>query len=215
MRLVVARLPSAVETGFLSCGAGLDWKGEQLRKALILAACLATAAIMAVGAHASTVDPAGFNCGVTVFTACNQTAHFSTPDPLGGAEVGSPSPNATNCPSFVRTDAVVITGSGQGIEHSIINNKGDGWFTSTFEGSVTLVPWTVDNAGNLVAPDASAPTLTGHLTQWFGGSFNNKNFVLHDTINFTGSSLSFHAVDHTSIAAAAGAAPVDFHIASC
>ena len=109
----------------------------------------------------------------------------------------------------------MITGSGQGIEHSIINNNGDGWFTSTFEGSVTLVPWTVDNAGTLVAPDPSAPTLTGHLAQWFGGSFNNKNFVVHDTINFTGSSIRFYAVDHTSIAAAAGTAPVDFHIASC
>lgn len=176
--------------------------------------------VAVAAAAAAPVDPASFTCGVSDFTPCNQTAHFNTPDPSGAPVVGTPMPGATNCPAYVQNDAVLITGSGNGIEHSIINNNGDGWFTSTFTGAVTLVPWTADPEGNPVAPDLSAPTLTGHMTEWFGGSFNAKNFVIHDTLNVnaTGSdnsSLTLHVVDHTSLPAAAGSGPVDFHIASC
>ncbi len=171
-------------------------------------------------AGASPAPPSDFTCGVTVFTACNQTAHFSTPSGTAEPEFGTPSPQATGCPSFILNDAPEIQGTGNGIEHSIINKNGDGWFTSTFTGTVTVVPFTVDGMGNPIAPDPSAPTFTGHLTQWFGGSFNNKNFVNHDTINFTGtgsdgSSLSFHAVDHMSVSASAAAAPNTFDIAHC
>jgi hypothetical protein len=49
---------------------------------------------------------------------------------------------------------------------------------------VTVQAWTVDPAtGALVAPDPGVPDFTGHLQQWFGGSFNHSNFVTHDTIN--------------------------------
>jgi hypothetical protein len=191
-----------------------------LKRALILAACLAVAAVVVAAASAAPVDPASFTCGITVFTPCNQSAHFSTPDPSGNPVVGTPMPGATNCPAYVQNDAVLITGTGNGNEHSIVNKNGDGWFTSTFTGTVTLVPYTADAAGNPVAPDPAAPTLTGHMTEWFGGSFNAKNFVVHDTINInaTGSdnsTLTLHVVDHTSVPAAAGSGPVDFHIASC
>jgi hypothetical protein len=58
------------------------------------------------------------------------------------------------------------------------------------------------------------------MTECFGGSFNAKNFVVHDTLNITAtgsdnSTLTLHGVDHTSLPAAAGSEPVDFHIASC
>jgi len=111
-------------------------------------------------------------------------------------------------------------GTGNGIEHSIINNNGDGWFTSTFAGTVTAVAYTADSAGNPVAPDPNVLPYTGHLQQWFGGSFNNMNFVNHDTINFTGtaadgSSFAIHLVDHLSTSAVVTAAPNEFHIGHC
>ena len=181
---------------------------------------IAVPLMLAQGASASPVPPGDFTCGVTVFTACNQTAHFSTPSGTSAPEVGAPNPQAIGCPAFVAVDAPVIQGTGNGIEHAIINNAGDGWFTSTFTGTVTIVAWTVDSAGNLVAPDPGVPPYTGQLTQWFGGSFNNRNFVNHDTINFTGtasdgSTLSFHQVDHLSTTPNVAAAPNSFSIAHC
>lgn len=195
-----------------------------LRRALcasgLAVASAAGFALAASTASAAPVPPSQFTCGVTVFTQCNQSAHFSDPTAGNGPEAGSPAPQATGCPSWIQTDAPVITGTGNGQEHSIVNKKGDGWFTSTFTGSVQVVPYTVDGQGNPVAPDPNAPTYQGHFTQWFGGSFNNKNSVSHDTISFTGngsdgSRLSFHAVDHQSVSAKAGAAPNTFDIAHC
>ena len=176
--------------------------------------------LLAQRAGAAPVPPDDFTCGVTVFTACNQTAHFSTPSGTSAPVVGEPSPQAIGCPAFVAVDAPVIQGTGNGIEHAIINNAGDGWFTSTFTGTVTVVAWTVDSAGNLVAPDPSVPIFTGHLTTWFGGSFNRSNFVVHDTITFTGtaadgSTFSIHQVDHLSTTPNVAAAPNSFSITRC
>lgn len=176
--------------------------------------------VLAQGAGAAPVPPGDFTCGVSVFTACNQTAHFDTPSGTSAPVVGEPNPQAIGCPAFVAVDAPVIQGTGNGIEHAIINNNGDGWFTSTFAGTATVVSWTVDSAGNLVAPDPSVPIFTGHLQFWFGGSFNNKNFVNHDTINFTGtaadgSTFGIHEVDHLSTSAVVTAAPNSFSITHC
>ena len=176
--------------------------------------------LLAQRAGAAPVPPDDFTCGVTVFTACNQTAHFSTPSGTSAPVVGEPNPQAIGCPAFVAVDAPVIQGTGNGIEHAIINNAGDGWFTSTFTGTVTVVAWTVDSAGNLVAPDPSVPIFTGHLTTWFGGSFNRSNFVVHDTITFTGtaadgSTFSIHQVDHLSTTPNVAAAPNSFSITRC
>jgi hypothetical protein len=181
---------------------------------------LAVPLVIAQGASAAPAPPQDFTCGVTVFTACNQTAHFSTPSGTPAPEVGSPSPQATGCPAWVAVDAVVIQGTGNGVEHSIVNDAGDGWFTSTFTGTVTIVAFTVDSAGNPVAPDLGVPAFTGHLQQWFGGSFNRSNFVNHDTINFSGtaadgSTLSIHLVDHLSTTPNVAAAPNSFDIGSC
>src|SRR5215469_17847163 len=184
----------------------------RLRGRLAAAAAAAALAVVPLAitqaASAAPVSPQDFTCGVTVFTACNQTAHFSTPSGTPAPEVGAPSPQATGCPAWVAVDAAVIQGNGNGIEHAIINNNLDGWFTSTFEGTVTVVPYTVDSFGIPVAPDPSVPAYTGHLQTWFGGSFNNKNFVDHDTVNFSGtgtdgSTLGIHLVDHLSVSAAA------------
>jgi hypothetical protein len=197
--------------------------GVRARWGIAVAAALMVIAIplaLAQGAGAAPVPPGDFTCGVTVFTACNQTAHFDTPSGTSAPVVGEPNPQAIGCPAFVTVDAPVIQGTGNGIEHAIINNNGDGWFTSTFAGTVTVVSWTVDSAGNLVAPDPSVPVFTGHLQFWFGGSVNNKNFVNHDTINFTGtaadgSTFGIHEVDHLSTSAVVTAAPSGFSITHC
>src|SRR5215469_9557273 len=197
----------------------------RLRGRLAAAAAAAALAVVPLAitqaASAAPVSPQDFTCGVTVFTACNQTAHFSTPSGTPAPEVGAPSPQAADCPAWVAVDGAVIDGTGNGIEHSIINDAGDGWFTSTFTGMVTVQAWTVDPAtGALVAPDPGVPVFTGHLQQWFGGSFNRSNFVNHDTINFSGTAadgttFSIHLVDHLSTTPNVAAAPNSFDIGQC
>jgi hypothetical protein len=185
------------------------------RLLMLVIAVLTFSAAGATAALANQVPPDQFTCGVTNFTTpCNQTAHFTDL-----SQIAPPAPNATGCPAYITNDAAVITGTGNAVEHAIINNKLDGWFTSTLTGQVSITFYTADAAGNPVAPDLTAPNpVTGHLTEWFGGSFNNRNFVNHDTINFTGTDangnpVSFHAVDHMSISATN--IPNTFSIASC
>jgi hypothetical protein len=175
-------------------------------RSIVTSACVIAAAslplLLAQGASAAPVPASDFTCGVTNFSPCNQTAHFTDL-----TQQAPPSPNATGCPAYVLTDVGFITGTGQGIEHAIINNAGDGWFTTTENGSVTVTFINPVTGGT----DA---VLTGHLTEWFGGSFNKNNFVNHDTINFAGGQgVSFHAVDHLSQSTAGQVN--EFHIASC
>ena len=184
------------------------------RLLLLVVAALTFCAAGTAAAFAGTVPPDQFTCGVINFTTpCNQTAHFSNL-----SQVAPPAPQATGCPAYIQTDFGLITGTGNGVEHAIINNKLDGWFTSTENGQVTIVFGTFDASANFV-PDPAAPNpITGHLTEWFGGAFNNRNFVTHDTINFTGTDgggqpISFHAADHVNTNAAG--LPHVFDIASC
>jgi hypothetical protein len=92
-----------------------------------------------------------------------------------------------------------------------VNKAQDGWFTSTFTGSVTLTAYppssvSVDADGNATIigpPDAAVPTFSGHMTEWFGGSFNKQSAVEHDTFNIdasapNGQTLRVHAADHSS-----------------
>jgi len=197
------------------------WRARPVAAVAAALAAIAIPVAMAQGAGAAPVPPSDFTCGVTNFTTpCNQTAHFDTPSGTPAPEVGAPSPQATGCPAWVAADAVVIQGSGNGIEHAIINDALDGWFTSTFTGTVTAVAWTVDSTGAPLAPDPAVPPFTGQLTQWFGGSFNRSNFVSHDTIHFSGtaadgSTFGIHLVDHLSTTPNVAAAPNSFHIGSC
>jgi hypothetical protein len=181
---------------------------------------IAVPLVLAQAASAETVPPQDFTCGVTVFTDCNQTAHYDTPSGTSAPLVGAPSPGATGCPAWVAVDAPAIQGTGNGVEHAVLDNAGDGSFTSTFTGTVTVVAWTVDSTGALVAPDPSVPPLTGHFTFWFGGSINHRNFVDHFTDHFSGtaadgSTFSIHEVGHFSTAAAVAVAPNSFSISRC
>ena len=168
--------------------------------------------VAAQGVGAAPVPASDFTCGVTDFTPCNQTAHFSDIN-----QTGSPFANAPSCPAFITTDYVTLIGSGNGVEHSIINNAGDGWFTSTFTGTVTITPYL--DAG-LTTPDPNVLPFTGHLTQWFGGSFNKNNFVFHFTFHFDGTAadgttLRVLDVSHTNSSASAVGPPHSFEITRC
>jgi hypothetical protein len=164
------------------------------------------------GAGAAPVPASDFTCGVTVFTPCNQTAHFGDTN-----QVGTPFASAPSCPAFVTTDYVTIIGTGNGIEHSIINNALDGWFTSTFTGTVTLTAY-LDAA--LTRPDPKVGPFTGQLTEWFGGSFNRNNFVFHSTFHFNGTAAdgtTFRILDvfHVNSATGVVGPPHSFEITSC
>jgi len=172
-------------------------------------------AVATQGAGAAPVPPSDFTCGVTVFTPCNQTAHFSDLTDV----LTPPSPSgATNCPNFVLTDFATVVGTGNGIEHSIVNNAGDGWFTSTFTGTVTITPFL--DAG-LTTPDPNVLPFTGQLTEWFGGSFNRNNLVFHSTFHFSGTDANGNTlrvldVSHANTTGAAPFGPPNsFEILSC
>lgn len=89
----------------------------------------------------------------------------------------------------------MLTLTSNEVFHVTVNRAGDGWITGTSEGSFSFTPF-----------DPTRPSYTGHYTSWFGGSFNQKNLVFHDTFNVhgtgsDGSSLDFHMIDHFSISA--------------
>ena len=171
--------------------------------------------VAAQGAGAAPVPASDFNCGITVFTPCNQTAHFSDM-----FQVGTPFASATSCPAFVTNDFVLIVGTGNGIEHSIINNAGDGWFTSTWTGTVTLTAFIGDPTVSGV-PDPNVPPLTGQLTEWFGGSFNKSNVVFHSTLHLNVASadgqtvLRVLDVSHANSTPGNPFVPHSFEITTC
>jgi hypothetical protein len=192
-------------------------------KVAIHARCVTVVCVLAVlglltvvsGAGAAPVPPSDFTCGVSVFTPCNQTAHFSDLNDV----LTPPSPSgATNCPSFVLADFASVVGTGNGIEHSIVNNAGDGWFTSTFTGTVTITPF-LDSG--LTKPDPKVLPFTGQLTEWFGGSFNRNNVVFHSTFHFSGTdargnSLTVLDVSHANTTGVTPFGPPNsFEILSC
>ena len=170
--------------------------------ALTATAALGIPLIAVQSAGAETAPP--LTCGNTVPGPCQETVHYSNINDLE-----SPAPPGGGCPAFLSTDFFAFVGTGNGVEHQNINKAQDGWFTSTFTGSVTITPYldgTVDGDGNVTSvsnPDTNVGQFTGRITQWFGGSFNNKNSVFHGTINISvtdahGASLRVHFVTHQS-----------------
>jgi len=143
-------------------------------------------------------------CGDTQPGPCQDTAHFSDIN-----DKGTPAPPGGGCPAFLSQDYFTFVGTGNGIEHVNVNKAQDGWFTSTFTGQVTITAYlhgTQDQNGNVTDvsdPDPNVLPYTGRITEWFGGSINNKNAVFHGTQNFsvsdaTGNSIRIHFVSHAS-----------------
>jgi hypothetical protein len=189
-----------------------------MRRVAVIASLFLIGVLMvaAKGASAAQVPPSSFTCGdpSLPLVPCNQTAHFSDI-----TEVGMPFANAPTCPSFLGTDFALITATGNGVEHSIVNNALDGWFTSTFTGTATITPYIGDpTAGG--SPDPINQTYTGHITEWFGGSFNRSNFVFHSTLHFSGTAadgttLRILDISHTNTTASNPFLPHSFEITTC
>lgn len=177
-----------------------------------LAAVAATVALC-VGAGPATADNApAQSCGTTQPGPCTETDHFTNQNgwqtPLNSAS------KATNCPSWVTDDYVLLTMGGNGVEHVTVNKAQDFWFTTTFTGTGTaafyppssLADIVLDDQGNVVSVNVVGPAdtaVTGHLSDTFGGSGNNKNAVLHGTIDLSGTdqsgnSIAVHHNQHTS-----------------
>jgi hypothetical protein len=141
----------------------------------------------------------------------SQTVHFHAQQ-MWGTPTG-PTTNTSNCPAPVINDYAWIDATGNGVSHQNTNPAQDFWATSTFtgRGTVTFYPassLTFDQNGNVTGiTGPSDMTVAGRLTDWFGVSANNKNAVIHGTINFmgmvtagqgAGSSISFHDVNHAA-----------------
>ena len=154
-----------------------------IRRLLVVFAVLAATAIGAVPASAD---------GGTV----TQTTHFTSVPSFA-----APIP----CSSLAGWNQIDEDG-GNGVIHSAVNSNGF-WLTGTYEGHVTVQPanpifdanghlvgWTLDKSG-------ARPSAQGHVTDWFGVSFNNTIVVDHDALNVqlttsTGEAISFHAIGH-------------------
>jgi hypothetical protein len=205
----------------------------RLIKVAGLVLAMSALAMFGAAAPASADNAPPLACGSTQPGPCSETAHFTSEQmfvtPL------TPPTSPSNCPAFLLSDIPLLNFTGHGVEHTTVNKAQDAWFTSTFAGTgtITLYPPSslanivMDDQGNIVSADIVGPAdavLTGHLTNWFGGSFNNKNAVLHDTINFSGTdqsgaAMQIHAVDHTSWNATTmpfvDPPSLDFHNATC
>jgi hypothetical protein len=176
---------------------------------LTFAAAVAVVTVPLLTASAASANPAPeLACGMTQPGPCSETAHFTDQNEwLTPPDVGLPA----SCPSFIATDAALVTGTGNGVEHITVNKAQDAWFTSTFTGDVTITLYplssvVLDPDGAVIAvvgpPDATQPVFTGKQTEWTGGSFNNKNSVVHGTLMLDvvggGQTLNVHSVFHGS-----------------
>jgi hypothetical protein len=135
-----------------------------------------------------------------------QTVHFNSLVNQLGNPTG-PTTNVSDCPAPILNDFTGINATGNGVMSETVNKNGD-WSTSTFTGAATVDFYPAadamfDSNGNLImlmgTPDM---TVTGHLTEWFGGSDNKQNVVFHGTVDFhgtvvgTGAPIKFHNAVH-------------------
>jgi len=180
-------------------------------------------------AVASVAVGLGFAASASADPGQSQTFHFNSISGQLGSPTG-PTTNVSDCPAPVINDFTAIDATGNGVSHQTINGKGDGWFTSTFTGDATVTFYpegTVDDQGNVTAVSGTPDMqVTGHLTQWDGGSFNNQNGVIHGTVNFKGTEvfpnlgtpISFHNVFHAAWVPGVdenGPPSFAFNVASC
>lgn len=162
-------------------------------RSVVLAVTVFAASAACSVALAAPAPPSEFTCGVTVFSQCNQTAHFSS---MGEQLTPLAPTGESGCPAFVLNDYGDLEASGNGVEHSTVNRAGDGWFTTTFTGTATITPF-LDPG--LTTPDPTVLPFSGHLTEWFGGSFNRSNSVEHSTFHFQGTDANGNSLNLTDI----------------
>lgn len=158
-----------------------------IKRLLVLFAAIAAvlAAAVPVAASAGTVS---------------QTFHFTANPPFA-----VPLP----CSSLAGLN-VINEDNGNGVIHMTGNANGF-WITGTYAGDIQIAPAlsaVVDpQTGNVISfvPDPNRPTASGHVADWFGGSFNLNVAVQHDAVNAQvttsdGQSMNFHMIDHVQLA---------------
>ncbi|HWC24517.1 MAG TPA: hypothetical protein VG502_19660 [Flexivirga sp.] len=165
-----------------------------LRRAVIGATVAGAVGLPATPAFAQTV---GDDCGVTVSTSCSSTTHFSDMEQWLGQ--GTPG-DSSSCPAYFDNDWAFESGTGNGVFHININKDGDTWVSNTWTGAATItlyppssVQIVADSDDNVISSQIIGPpdqVLTGHNTQWFGASFNNKDSVTDFTFSFRGTDQS-------------------------
>lgn len=177
-----------------------------MRKTQVSVAVMAIAALTvglsAVPASAQSVQS---GCGTTTSTSCSETDHYRQIDQWLGDEAAP-----STCPAYL-SEWALATGPTNAVQHVTFNKDGDGRFSSTWTGddiitfypdsSVTIV---ADEDGNVISSDIHGPAdevLTGHLTEWDGGSFDNQGSVVGFTFSFEGSDqlgnpINVHGASH-------------------
>ena len=129
------------------------------RTACVAFVTAAAASTFALGAAPANADTAPVQaCGTIQPGPCSETDHFT-------AQAGLQTPlqpgGATNCPSWITDDFVVLDMSGNGVEHVTINKAQDFWFTTTFSGNGTAsprsIPALVASAWSASSSDRATP----------------------------------------------------------
>jgi hypothetical protein len=159
-----------------------------MRKLFAVASTIAMLAVFALPVHAASgpcaPPPPPGTMPAKTYTCTMHLTNF-TPPPMPVTPIVCP--DGSQVPGGVLSITIQ-----NGVFHVTINTAGDLWDTSTVEGPFTFVS------------DAGV-TYSGHYTQWFGDSLNNKNAVSHGTLNFVGTSgtsmLNLHLLIHFSISA--------------
>jgi hypothetical protein len=132
------------------------------------------------------------NCSQTTVTNAPVSQSFSMPNPCDPSSTGS----------FTMTFT-------RQVYHITVNGAGDAWDTGTSTGTVSFVP---DVSSN--------PSGAGHLTSWFGDSFNAQNMVQHSTFTVVvhttdGQTISQHETVHVSLTPNGPAVSFDKPVLSC
>lgn len=94
---------------------------------------------------------------------------------------------------WANPDLVIVSTTGNAVEHDTVNKAGDFWFTTTYAGEAAVYLTTdvgYDSDGNAVVDPNAQPLYVGHLTTWFGMNDNNKNSNSTVTASFHGTSTS-------------------------
>lgn len=179
-----------------------------MRKALMSAAVVAVSAVAAaVPALPASAQSVPSGCGTTIFTSCSETDHYSQIYQWLGDDAAP-----STCPAYL-SEWALASGPTNAVQHVNFNKDGDGWFTSTWTGDDTIsfypassVTIVADQDGNVISSDIHGPAdevLTGHLTEWDGGSFNNQSSVVGFTLSFVGtdqagSPIKVHGASHAN-----------------
>ena len=176
-----------------------------MKSAFVLIGCLSLLIVAALPAGAASGPGPALSCHPGV-GPCQETDHFGQSESFG-----NPLPGCATLAGWA-----LISTTGNGVQHMNVNAAQDFWFTFTMEGATTIIQGNVvlDANGNPVSftPDASKPTFTGQLQQWFGAQGNNQNYSSSNTANFhgtssTGGSFSLHFTTHVNTTGSAPAVP--------